>query len=73
MIKKSTMVINADSNGVYSTSEIDKRINKISSFIRKYKINEILQLFNLLLVQMSFSGLRLSVKLDIDLYIQKNN
>ena len=71
MIKIRTMVINADANGVDSTSENDTRITKIGSFIRKYKFDEIPQLFNILLGQMSFVGPRPSVKRDTDLYTKE--
>ncbi len=71
MIKIRTMVIGADSSGVDSTSENDPRITKVGSFIRKYKLDEIPQLINIFLGQMSFVGPRPSVKRDVDLYTQQ--
>ena len=71
MIKIRTMFINADSNGVDSTSENDPRITKIGLLIRKYKIDEIPQLINILLGQMSFVGPRPNVKRDTDLYTKE--
>ena len=41
MIKIRSMVINADSSGVDSTGEGDKRITKLGHFVRKYKIDEV--------------------------------
>ena len=68
MFKVRTMVINADSNLVDSTSINDPRITQIGSFIRKYKIDELPQLINIFLGNMSFVGPRPSVKRDTDLY-----
>ena len=50
------MVKNADKSNVDSTSISDKRITKIGSKIRKYKIDELPQLFNIFLGDMSFVG-----------------
>ena len=68
MIKIRTMIVNADLNGVDSTSANDPRITRIGSLIRKYKIDELPQLFNILIGDMSFVGPRPSVKRDTDLY-----
>ena len=68
MLKVRTMVINADSNSVDSTSINDPRITQIGAFIRKYKIDELPQLINIFLGNMSFVGPRPSVKRDTDLY-----
>ena len=61
MIKIRTMIVNADLNGVDSTSSNDPRITRIGSLIRKYKIDELPQLFNILIGDMSFVGPRPSV------------
>ena len=58
MIKVRTMIINADKSGVDSTSLNDKRITNIGKLIRSYKIDEIPQLINILLGQMSIVGPR---------------
>ena len=68
MIKIRTMVVNADLSGVDSTSDNDPRITRIGSLIRKYKIDELPQLFNILIGDMSFVGPRPNVKRDTDLY-----
>ena len=68
MIKIRTMIVNADFNGVDSTSDNDPRITRIGSLIRKYKIDELPQLFNILIGDMSFVGPRPGVKRDTDLY-----
>ena len=68
LIKIRTMIINADLTGVDSTSLNDKRITRVGSFIRKYKIDELTQFFNIFIGQMSFVGPRPNVRRDIDLY-----
>ena len=68
MIKIRTMVVNADLSGVDSTSDNDPRITRIGSLIRKYKIDELPQLFNILIGDMSFVGPRPNVKRDTDLF-----
>lgn len=68
MVKMRSMVTNAESSGVDSTSQDDKRITYIGKFIRAYKIDEITQLWNVLTGQMSLVGPRPNVKRDVDLY-----
>ncbi len=68
MIKFRSMVQNADKTGVDSTSASDPRITAIGHFIRRYKIDEIPQLFNILRGEMSFVGPRPNVKRETDLY-----
>ena len=68
MLKVRTMIVNADKTGVDSTSANDSRITKIGSIIRKFKIDELPQLVNILLGQMSFVGPRPSVQRDVNLY-----
>lgn len=68
LIKIRTMVVNADKNKVDSTSINDKRITKIGSIIRKYKIDELTQLFNILKGEMSLVGPRPNIKRETQLY-----
>ena len=58
MIKLRSMVVNADSFNVFSTSISDPRITPIGRLVRNYKIDEIPQLINVLWGQMSFVGPR---------------
>lgn len=53
-----TMVKNAESIGTQVTTSNDVRITKIGSFIRKYRVDEFPQLFNVLNGDMSFVGTR---------------
>jgi lipopolysaccharide/colanic/teichoic acid biosynthesis glycosyltransferase len=68
MVKFRSMVLNADKSGVISTAGNDRRITAVGSFVRKYKIDEIVQLWNVLLGDMSLVGPRPQVKADADLY-----
>lgn len=52
------MVQNADMLGSLVTTKNDQRITKIGSFIRKYRLDEIPQLLNILEGDMSFVGAR---------------
>lgn len=68
MFKLRTMVINADKSGVDSTSSKDPRITTMGKFIRKYKLDEMMQLWNVLNGSMSLVGPRPNVKRETDLY-----
>lgn len=68
MIKVRSMIIGADSTGVDSTKSDDQRITLIGKFIRKFKIDEVSQLLNVLFGSMSLVGPRPNVKRETDLY-----
>jgi len=68
MIKFRSMVVNAEKIGASSTTSTDPRITPIGKFIRKYKMDEIPQLFNVLKGEMSFVGPRPEVKYFTDMY-----
>jgi lipopolysaccharide/colanic/teichoic acid biosynthesis glycosyltransferase len=71
MIKFRSMIVNADESGVDSTSANDSRITLLGNFIRKYKIDELPNFFNIIIGQMSFVGPRPNVKRETDLYTKE--
>jgi lipopolysaccharide/colanic/teichoic acid biosynthesis glycosyltransferase len=68
IVKLRSMVVNAESTGVNSTSADDKRITPVGNFIRKYKLDEFTQLWNVLKGEMSLVGPRPNVKSEVDTY-----
>ncbi len=63
-----TMVVDADKKGGPSTSEDDPRITKIGKVLRKYKLDEIPQLINVLKGEMSIVGPRPEVPQEVATY-----
>jgi lipopolysaccharide/colanic/teichoic acid biosynthesis glycosyltransferase len=58
ILKFRTMVVNADRIGGPSTADDDARVTRIGRFLRKYKLDELPQLINVVLGQMSLVGPR---------------
>ncbi len=58
MIKFRSMVQNAESGGAQWAKEDDPRVTRVGTFIRKYRIDELPQVMNVLRGDMSFVGPR---------------
>lgn len=58
IFKFRTMVVNADQLGSQVTVKNDMRVTKVGKVLRKYRLDELPQLINILLGEMSFVGTR---------------
>lgn len=68
IFKFRTMVTNADKIGTLVTTQNDSRITKVGSKIRKCRLDELPQVFNIFLGDMSFVGTRPEVQKYVDAY-----
>jgi len=68
MHKFRTMVINADRIGASSTSEDDPRVTPVGHWMRRWKIDELPQLYDVLMGKMSLVGPRPQVKWAVEKY-----
>ena len=68
MVKLRSMVVNADKSGVDSTSADDNRITPVGHFVRRYKLDEFAQLWNVLVGDMSLVGPRPNVEREVNSY-----
>ena len=73
MVKLRSMVSNADKIGGTSTAGTDKRIPWVGRFIRKLKLDEFSQLWNVLIGDMSLVGPRPQAPFDASLYTEEEN
>ena len=68
IFKFRTMIQDADQKGSLVTVENDSRITKVGKIIRKFRLDEIPQLLNILIGDMSFVGTRPEVRKYVDRY-----
>lgn len=68
LCKFRTMRKGADKNGLITIGANDSRITRSGSFLRRYKLDELPQLFNVIAGQMSLVGPRPEVRKYVDLY-----
>lgn len=66
-----SMRVNSDTKGLLTVGGRDSRITKAGVFIRKYKLDELPQLFNVLKGDMCFVGPRPEVRKYVDLYTEE--
>src|SRR5512136_359493 len=71
IFKFRTMVLNAEKLGGPSTADNDPRITRVGKFIRKFKLDELPQLINVLKGEMSIVGPRPEVQLYVDMFTEE--
>lgn len=71
MVKFRSMVPNAWKTGVSSTAVSDHRVTRVGRWIRQAKLDELPQLWNVLVGDMSLVGPRPQVEADARLYTQQ--
>lgn len=71
IFKFRTMVVDAENIGGPSTADDDPRITKIGKFLRKYKLDELPQLINVLKGEMSFVGPRPEVPHYVNMFTEE--
>ena len=68
ILKIRTMVENADKIGSLVTTDSDSRVTKVGRFLRKYRLDELPQIFNVLSGSMSVVGTRPEVPKYVEQY-----
>lgn len=68
IFKFRTMINNADKIGSQITTKDDARITRVGRLLRKYRLDEIPQLFNIIVGDMSFVGTRPEVPKFVEKY-----
>lgn len=68
IFKFRTMHVGAEKGGLLTVGGRDPRVTKVGYYLRRYKLDELPQLFNVLLNDMSFVGPRPEVRRYVDMY-----
>jgi lipopolysaccharide/colanic/teichoic acid biosynthesis glycosyltransferase len=68
ILKFRSMIVDAEQHGGSATAGDDPRLTSIGKFLRRYKLDELPQLFNVLQGEMSFVGPRPEVQKYVDRY-----
>ena len=68
ILKLRTMVVNAEKLGTQVTSKNDPRVTKVGRFLRKYRLDELPQIINILKGDLSFVGTRPETVKYVDKY-----
>jgi lipopolysaccharide/colanic/teichoic acid biosynthesis glycosyltransferase len=68
LLKFRSMVTDADTKGLITVGGRDPRVTQSGYFIRKYKLDELPQLINVLIGDMSLVGPRPEVRKYVDMY-----
>lgn len=68
ILKFRTMVVNAEKIGTQVTSKNDPRVTKVGRFLRKYRLDELPQIINILKGELSFVGTRPEVPRYVNAY-----
>jgi len=71
LLKFRTMRKDSDKTGLLTVGTRDARITKVGYFLRKYKLDELPQLVNVLVGSMSLVGPRPEVRKYVDLYFDE--
>jgi lipopolysaccharide/colanic/teichoic acid biosynthesis glycosyltransferase len=69
LIKLRTMALGSDKKSFLTVGARDSRITKVGYYLRKYKLDELPQLFNIINGDMSLVGPRPEVSKYIDMYV----
>ncbi len=72
IFKFRTMFVGSDKDGLLTLGDKDPRVTKVGYFLRKYKLDELPQLINVLFSTMSFVGPRPEVRHYVKFYSESD-
>ncbi len=73
VLKFRTMYVDADKKGLLTVGGRDPRVTPIGYYLRKYKLDELPQLLNVLRGEMSLAGPRPEVRKYVNLYTKEQS